>query len=60
MVVSEPVKIELEIEDKQTCCTYIYKGENINDCIKYFQSMFFGEREYGYRILWYDDSILQV
>jgi hypothetical protein len=50
MVVSEPVKIELEIEDKQTGCTYIYKGENINDCIKYFQSMFFGKREY--RILW--------
>ena len=46
MIVSEPVKVNIEIEDKQTGCTYLYQGANINDCIQYFQSMFFGKREY--------------
>lgn len=50
MIVSEPVKVMIEIEDMRTRCTYIYKGANVNDCVKYFQSMFFGIREY--RILW--------
>lgn len=50
MIVSEPVKVMTEIEDNQTGCTYIYKGENVNDCVEYFQSMFFGQREY--KILW--------
>lgn len=50
MVVSKPVKVELEIEDKETGCTYIYKGASINDCVKYFQQMFFDKREY--KIVW--------
>jgi len=43
----------LEIEDLTTECTYIYKGATIEDCVKYFKSMFFGNRPY--KILWKED-----
>jgi hypothetical protein len=46
MIVSKPIRIIVEIEDTQTGCTYVYKGANINDCVNYFQSLFFGKREY--------------
>ena len=44
MVVSEPQKVKVEIEDLTTGCTYVYSGECIEDCRKYFLSMFFGTR----------------
>lgn len=48
MIVSNPIRVMVEIEDKQTGCTYIYQGANVNDCTRYFQSMFFGKREYRF------------
>jgi len=50
MTVSKPVKIETEIEDLTTGCTYIYKGTFIEDCRKYFLSLFYGNRPH--KILW--------
>lgn len=50
MIVSNPVTVMLEIEDLQTGCTYVYKGATIEDCINYFQSLFFSARKY--KILW--------
>jgi len=46
MIVSKPVKIEIEIEDLITHCTYVYSGEYLEDCIDYFQSLFFDKRPY--------------
>lgn len=47
MIVSEPVKVAVEIKDMSTGCTYVYKGNNLNDCISYFKSLFICEREYN-------------
>jgi hypothetical protein len=46
MVVSKPIRVLVEIEDMTTGCTYLYKGANVPDCVKYFQSLFFGNRKY--------------
>lgn len=46
MIVSEPVKAEVEIEDLSTGCSYIYKGNSIKDCVDYFLSLFIGKRPY--------------
>ncbi|WP_179088778.1 hypothetical protein [Paenibacillus odorifer] len=46
MIVSEPVKVEVEIEDLTTGCTYRYKGNSIKDCVGYFLSLFIGKRPY--------------
>lgn len=51
MVVSLPIKIQCEIEDLETGCSYVYKGNSIKDCVVYFQDLFFGYRKY--KILWY-------
>jgi len=50
MIVSNPVKVMVEIEDLNTRCTYVYKGNNVEDCKQYFKSLFFGSRPY--RILY--------
>jgi len=50
MIVSKPINVETEIEDLTTGCTYIYKGASIEDCRKYFLSLFFGSRPH--KILW--------
>lgn len=46
MIVSRPVKIELEIEDIFTHCKYIYKGKTKEDCINYFENLFLGKVKY--------------
>ncbi len=46
MIVSKPVKVEVEIEDLTTNCTYRYKGNSMKDCVEYFQSLFIGRRPY--------------
>ncbi|PYY28199.1 hypothetical protein PIL02S_03345 [Paenibacillus illinoisensis] len=46
MIVSKPVKLEVEIEDLTTNCTYKYKGNSMQDCVEYFQSLFIGRRPY--------------
>ena len=46
MIVSKPLKVKVEIEDLTTGCSYLYSGESVEDCKKYFLSMFFGIRPY--------------
>lgn len=40
------IRVWVEIEDEETGCTYIKKGADVADCVKQFQGMFFGKREY--------------
>jgi hypothetical protein len=45
-IVSTPVKVQVEIEDLQTGCSYAYRGATEKDCVDYFQSMFIMPHQY--------------
>jgi len=48
MIVSKPIRVLVEIEDLETGCSYIYEGATKEDCINYFQAMFFTKRKYKF------------
>jgi hypothetical protein len=46
MIVSNPENVSVGITDLTTGCGYRYTGASVEDCIRYFQSLFFGKRQY--------------
>lgn len=56
--VSQPVYVRVYLDDLITGCGYCYEGTTVEDCVAYFQEMFFAPRAHRVtRIEKVDNSI---